>query len=208
MRLENAVNSRPLRELVDMNSRGIYFNPGSNRPTGLILRGVLIAALGSCLAFAQETTAGVQGTVKDGTGGAVPNATVEVASPALIGSRKVTTDESGAFKITALPPGVYVLTAGATGFRTFKLGDIELTTGRLPSIDVKLEVGAMTETVEVTGTATMVDTTQSKVAVTVTHDVLDNLPKGRSFQSLIPFAPGARGEPLQIGGRNAVGGST
>src|SRR5882672_10610908 len=53
----------------------------------------------------------------------------------------------------------------------------------------------------------MVDTTQSKVAVAITHEELDNLPKGRSFQSLIPFAPGARLEPLQSGTATAGGGN-
>ncbi|HEV3197235.1 MAG TPA: carboxypeptidase-like regulatory domain-containing protein, partial [Bryobacteraceae bacterium] len=170
------------------------------------MRVVLIAVLASAGAFAQETTAGIQGSVKDASGGAVPNATVEVSSPALIGIRKVQTDEGGNFKITALPPGNYTLTAGASGFRTYKLSDIDLTVGRLPSIDVKLEVGGTTETVEVSGSAALVDATQSKVAVTVEHEVLDNLPKGRSFQTLIPFAPGARGEPLQGGVNNSTPG--
>jgi hypothetical protein len=152
-------------------------------------------------AFAQEMTAGIQGSVKDSSGGAVPNATVEVSGPALIGTRKVQTDEGGSFKITALPPGNYTLTAGATGFRTFKLADIDLAVGRLPSIDVKLEVGAITETVEVSGTASLVDVTQSKVQITVSREQLDSLPEGRSFQSMIPFAAGARQEPLQ-GGAN------
>ncbi len=159
----------------------------------------ILAVMACSWTFAQETTSGVQGTVKDSTGGSVANATVEVTSPSMIGTRKVQTDEGGNFRITALPPGNYTLTAGATGFRTFKLGDIDLTVGRLPTIDIKLEVGLVAETVEVSGTASLIDTTQSKVATTVQHEVLDNLPKGRSFQTLIPFAPGARGEPLQGG---------
>lgn len=159
----------------------------------------VLAILAGSYAFAQETTAGIQGSVRDASGGAVPNATVEVSSPALIGTRKIQTDESGNYRITALAPGQYSLTVTAAGFRTYKLPNIDLTVGRLPSIDVKLEVGAVAETVEVSGQATMVDTTQSKVATTVSHEVMDNLPKGRSFQTLIPFAPGARGEPLQGG---------
>jgi outer membrane receptor protein involved in Fe transport len=87
----------------------------------------------------------------------------------------------------------------AQGFRTYRQGGIDLTVGRMPTLDVKLEVGAVAETVEVTGEAPVVDVTQSKVATTVQHEVLDNLPKGRSFQTLIPFAPGARTEPLQGG---------
>jgi outer membrane receptor protein involved in Fe transport len=151
------------------------------------------------LAMAQETTAGIQGTVRDATGGVVTGANVEVSSPALIGSRAVKTDDGGNFRLAALAPGEYVITVSAKGFRTSRQGGIDLTVGRMPSLDIKLEVGALAETVEVSGEAPLVDTTQSKVAVTVQHEVLDNLPKGRSFQTLIPFAPGARGEPLQGG---------
>lgn len=150
-------------------------------------------------ALAQETTAGVQGTVKDPSGATVAGATVEVTSPALIGSRKVQTDSTGNYRVAALAPGNYSMTVSSAGFRTFRQSDIDLSVGRLPTIDVTLEVGAVAETVEVSSAATMVDVTQSKVAVTVEHEVLLNIPKGRSFQSLIPFAPGARQEPLQGG---------
>jgi hypothetical protein len=165
----------------------------------LMLALALIAVLIGVPASAQETTAGIQGTVRDATGGSVAGATVEVASPNLIGTRKVETDEAGSYRIAALPPGTYTMTVTAKGFRTSRQGGIDLTVGRMPSLDVKLEVGAVAETVEVTGEAPLVDLTQSKVAVTVQHEVIDNLPKGRSFQSIIPFAPGARGEPLQSG---------
>jgi len=160
-----------------------------------LLAGFLLASL----SFAQETTAGLQGTVKDSTGGAVANATVEVSGSALLGTRKVQTDGAGAFRLAALPPGEYSLTVTAPGFRTSKQGGIVLEVRRLPTIDVKLEVGVVTQTVEITGAAPIVDTTQSHIAVTMSHDQIDNLPKGRSFQTIIPFAPGARFEPLQSG---------
>ena len=70
--------------------------------------------------FAQETTAGVQGTVKDPSGALVANATVEITGASLIGSRKVQTDASGSYRITALPSGTYNLVVGSPGFRTFK----------------------------------------------------------------------------------------
>src|SRR5712671_4315375 len=131
-------------------------------------------------AFAQETTAGVQGTVKDATGAVVPNATIEVTGPALIGMRRVQSDDGGNYHIAALPPGTYTLSVSAKGFRSAKLGGIDLSVGRLPNLDIKLEIGTVTETVEVSSLAAAVDTTQSKVATTVQHDVIDNLPKGRS----------------------------
>lgn len=170
----------------------------------------LIALFCLTAAFGQETTAGFQGTVKDATGGGIPNATLEVTSPALIGARKVNTDNEGNYRFAALPPGTYVVTVTAKGFRTTKQGGIDLTVGRLPNLDIKLEIGTVTETVEVSSLAAVVDTTQSKVAVSVEKSLMDNIPKGRSFESLIPFAPGARQEPLQAtaGGGYQVDGAS
>ena len=147
--------------------------------------------------FAQETTAGFQGSVKDPGGALIPNATIEVSGPALIGTRKAQSDGGGNYHFAALPPGQYSMTVTAPGFRTYKQTGIDLTVGRLPNIDVQLQVGVVTETVLVSSQAPIVDTTQSKVAVTVERLVVQNIPTGRSFQSVIPFAPGARQEPLQ-----------
>ncbi|MBP1598592.1 MAG: TonB-dependent receptor, plug, partial [Acidobacteria bacterium] len=74
---------------------------------------------------AQETTAGLQGVVKDPSGGVIVGATVEVAGAALIGSRKVETDASGQYRIAALPPGEYTMTISAAGFRTYKQTGID-----------------------------------------------------------------------------------
>lgn len=164
-----------------------------------LLLPLLCLALASLPAFAQETTAGIQGIVKDPSNAAIAGATVEAISPALIGSRRVQTDDGGNFRLTALPVGEYTLSVSAKGFRTAKFPNIDLTAGRLPVLDIKLEVGAVAETVEVTSAAPIVDTTQSKVSTVVERAALDNLPTGRSFQSVIPFAPGARLEPLQSG---------
>src|SRR5690349_4299439 len=98
---------------------------------------------------AQETTAGVQGTVKDSSGGRVANATVEVTSPNLLGERKVQTDSAGAYRFSALPPGDYALTVTAKGFAQFRQPALKLDVGRLPTIDITLQVGAVNQVVEV-----------------------------------------------------------
>ncbi len=149
--------------------------------------------------FAQETTAGLQGTVKDTTGAVVTKATVEVAGSALIGVKKMETDQGGYYRFANLPPGEYTITVTASGFKTYKQGGIELLAGHLPTIDLALQIGAVAETVEVTGAAPLVDVSQSKVQTNLPTEVLDAVPKGRSFQSVIQFAPGARSEPLQGG---------
>src|SRR5690348_7876523 len=98
---------------------------------GILLRAVWIALLILPGLFAQETTAGLQGTVKDPSGASVANAAVEITSPSLIGIRKMQTDIAGEYRIVALPPGEYTLTVTAPGFRTFKQAGITLTVGRL-----------------------------------------------------------------------------
>jgi hypothetical protein len=175
-----------------------------NRGAGVLL----VCALAWTMmpaAFAQETTAGIQGTVRDTQGAVVPGAAVEVTSPALVGSQKVMTDSAGYYHLRALPPGTYALTVSAKGFRTVRQTGIDLSAGRLPTIDVQLEVGSISETIEVSSAAPIVDVTQSKVAVDVSREVIDSLPKGRDAFSLLTLAPGARQEPLQSVGRGAGG---
>ena len=164
--------------------------------TRLLFLWSLIALTILPVALAQETTAGFQGVVKDPSGALIPGASLEIYGPALIGTRKVQSDVAGNYRFAALPPGEYTLTVNAPGFRAYKQTGIVLAVGRMPNIDVQLTVGAVSETVVVSGQAPAVDTTQSKVAVTVSSFIMDLIPKGRSFQSLIPFAAGARQEPL------------
>ena len=158
---------------------------------------LLVVTLLVAASFAQETTAGLQGIVKDPQGAVVSKATVTVTGTGLIGIKKVETDASGYYHFANLPPGTYTITATAQGFRTLKQSGISLIAGALPSIDLKLEIGGVEQTVEVSSAAPLVDVTQSKVQTSVSEDVLASIPKGRSFQSVIPFAPGARQEPLQ-----------
>jgi len=161
----------------------------------------LTALLISPLAFGQETSAGLQGTVKDPTGAMVVKAQVEVASPALIGTKKAETDQGGYYRFANLPPGAYTVTVTAPGFRTFKQERIPLEVGHLPTIEIRLEMGAVSETVEVSSQAAVIDATQSKVQTNIASSSLENLPtQTRSFQSVIQFAPGARSEPLQSSG--------
>src|SRR3954451_21194875 len=124
-----------------------------------LVLGLIALAIGPALA--QETTAGIQGTVRDATGGSVAGATIEVSGPSLIGIRKVTTDDRGAYRIAALPPGSYTMTVTAKGFRTSRSGPLGLSVGLIPTLDIRLEVGAVAETVEVSAEAPMVALTQS-----------------------------------------------
>ena len=171
----------------------------ARRSSILLGLGVAIAMVAtmSPTASAQETTGGIKAYVKDKTGASIPKASVELSGTGLITPQKVKADDAGYVYFTQVPPGEYTLSASAPNFRTYKLTGISLNVGKLPTFDIVLEVGEIFQTVEVTSQPMQVDVTSSKVAVAIPEDVIDNIPKGRSYQSLIPFAPGARQEPLQ-----------
>src|SRR5207245_3839564 len=102
-------------------------------------------------ARAQSTIAGV---VKDSSGAVLPGVTVEAASAALIEkTRSAVTDAQGAYKIVDLRPGVDALTFTLTGFHTVKRDGIDLPSSFVATINVELKVGALAETVTVTGQA-------------------------------------------------------
>jgi Carboxypeptidase regulatory-like domain len=146
--------------------------------------------------FAQETTGGLQGTVKDPSGALVSNAQVVISGTTLIGAKEAQTDSAGYYHFTNLPPGTYSVTVTAKGFETLKSGGLVIEVGHLPSLDLKLEVGAGSTVVEVSGQADMIDVTTETTQTNVTSDVIQDVPHGRSFQSVIQFAPSARNEPL------------
>jgi len=145
---------------------------------------------------AQETTAAVQGTVTDPTGAIVPNATVTATSTSLIKKASVTTDSHGFYRLNALPPGNYTLTVTGGGMAA-KATNLTLSAGDLPNLNITLTASGTEAVIDVSASVAMVDVTQSKVETTISNDILQVIPKGRSFQSVIPFAPGARQEPLQ-----------
>lgn len=145
---------------------------------------------------AQETTAAIQGTVTDPTGAVVPNARITATSDKLIRPAATTTDSHGFYRLNALPPGTYALTVNGAGMAA-KATNLSLSAGDLPNLNITLTAAGTEAVIDVSSSVAMVDVTQSKVETTITQEILDEIPKGRSFQSVIPFAPGARQEPLQ-----------
>ncbi len=158
------------------------------------------------LLFAQETTAGIQGTVKDSSGAVVGNAHVIVRGPALAGDKSLDSESTGYYRFANLPPGVYTVEVSAKGFKTVKREGLALEVGHLPTVDITLQIGTAAEVVEVTGQAPVIDVTTNTNQTNITSDVINDVPHGYSFQSVIQFAPMARNEPL-AGGSGGMGGS-
>jgi hypothetical protein len=152
--------------------------------------------------FAQETTAGLQGTVKDPSGAVVPGAKIVLSSSNLVGGKETNSDSNGYYHFSNLPPGNYVITATKEGFVTLKREGVTLEVGHLPNLDLPMQVGGTGTVVEVTEEAPLIDVTTTRTMTNITQDVLNDVPHGRSFQSVIQFAPSARNEPLMASTTN------
>jgi hypothetical protein len=156
--------------------------------------------------LAQETTGGLQGTVKDPSGAVVSAAQVVVTGTNLVGSKQVVTDSSGYYRFANLPPGAYTLTVKAPGFETLKREGLVLEVGHLPTVDLTLKVGEVKTVVEVNTEGPLIDTTTTTTLTNIPEAELKDVPHGTSFQSVIQFAPSARNEPLE--GSNMISNGT
>lgn len=160
-------------------------------------------------AFAAAQTSNISGTVRDASGGVLPGVTVEASSPALIEKTRATvTGGSGTYSILALRPGIYTVTFALPGFTTVIREGIELTSDFTATINVDLKVGALEETLTVTGESPIVDTQSITQRVVMTAEVRDALPTGRNIQAVGIMIPGTT---IAVGGGGAlsrdVGGS-
>jgi hypothetical protein len=112
-------------------------------------QGVFLTLLLSCgLAFGQSFTASVRGTATDPSGYAIPRASVTITDAERGTSQTTTSDDAGRFVITALPPGQYVLTVEAGGFRRFKSARFTLAVQQQATVNARLELGELSEAVE------------------------------------------------------------
>src|SRR5260370_38416269 len=102
-------------------------------------------------AFAQ--TASITGTVKDSTGGLVPQAQITAKNKETNASRSGLTDESGTYRITSLVPGIYDVFIEKQGFKTVEYSKVELTVDQVQNLDARLALSSITEKVTVTGGA-------------------------------------------------------
>ncbi|MDH3402531.1 MAG: TonB-dependent receptor [Acidobacteriota bacterium] len=149
-------------------------------------------ALGSSApAAAQEQTGSIEGMVTDVDGGALPGVTVEGTALQLAGTAVAVTDSRGAFRFPALPPGTYSLTATLEGFSPKGVEDVDLSLGQLLQVEIVLELGAVTETLTVTGERPLIDVKQSATATSLTADVIEVLPRGRDFTSIVAYTASA-----------------
>src|SRR5213592_336823 len=177
--------------------------PGPSRCTSILLTArtvlrrllVLSCVLLSSAASAQQAS-GIAGVVRDTSGGVLPGVTVEAASPALIEKvRSVVTDGEGRYNIVDLRPGTYSVTFTLPSFSTFKREGIDLPSGFTATVNGEMKIGALEETVTVTGAAPLVDTQNVRKQTLVSSDLLNLLPSSvKNLNNLVSLTPGFRGQ--------------
>ena len=159
----------------------------------------LFATVGGANAWAQAT-AQIGGTVKDQTGAVLPGVEVTVTQTETGATRTAVTNETGSYQIPNLPIGPYKLEAGLPGFRTYAQTGIVLQVNASPVINPVLEVGQVTEQVNVEANAALVETRSSGVGAVVENTRILELPlNGRSVNDLVALIGAATPAPVLSG---------
>jgi hypothetical protein len=173
----------------------------------------LMAAIAPSIGFAQASVQGaIRGYVKDDQGGALPGVTVVATSPAVAGTREVVTDAEGFYRLTELPPAEYTITAQLTGFSRFARPGVVVRAGLNLAIDITLQVGSFTETVQVSVETPMLEVDKPLQAVNIEGDLQRTLPLSsrRDYTDFLEATPGLNTyvNPQSGGGIYSLRGST
>ena len=152
--------------------------------------GLAVLALLMLVPAAAFAQASITGVVKDASGAVLPGVTVEASSPALIEkTRSAVTDGSGQYRIVDLRAGTYSITFTLTGFSSVKRDGVELTGSFTAAINADMKVGAIEETITVSGETPIVDTQSVRRQVTVGNDVIASMPAARSYAGVMMLIP-------------------
>jgi hypothetical protein len=173
------------------------------------VRGLLFAASLLLLAAPAWSQPAIAGIVRDSSGGILPGVNVEATSPALIEkARTVVTDGTGQYRVVDLRPGTYSVTFTLPGFSTVKREGIELTGAGVTTVNADLRVGALEETVTVTGATPVVDTqTSTKREVVLPDEVLAAIPATRTYGNILAMVPGVQSLTLDVNSTQSMTGT-
>lgn len=161
--------------------------------------------------YAQNITSGtIQGIVTDEQGAVVPGATVEAKNVDTNFSRSFTTDADGRFTLLTMPPGRYVVSVTKDGFAKLIQENVELTVGRLISLNLALGVSGVSGEVTITSTPT-IDTAKTEASTTINQTAISNTPiLGRKFEDLLTLTPGVSitqgpdGDEINFSGQRGI----
>ena len=151
------------------------------------------------------TTGAINGVVTDTTKTVVPRVTVTLSGPSLMIARATLTDETGAYRFSAVPLGDHTLTFQLSGFGTIVREGIHVGLGFTATVSVELHPGAIDDSVTVSGAVSVVDASSTVVTTHFDSDTLAILPGARDFFSIVANTPGVALAKMDVGGNSALG---
>ena len=218
----------PLLTIARMRMFNIHMSfPSQTQRSRFSLLAVLFLALTALTALspvtmqAQGTTGSITGTVTDTTGAPIPGATVTITQPTTNAVHKIVTSEAGTFTVPQLPTGVYTVDIQFAGFKAFHQTGLKLSIDQVADVSTQLTIGSTEESVNVTSTSPVIQTSESSIGLVVDQQAITNIPlNGRlGLMGLVAMAPGVQGAGAQdqlatrgvtasigTGGRNSYGG--
>ena len=141
---------------------------------------------------AQLSSSNIKGTVTDSTGAIVPSVSVNATSKGTGFSRSSIANDSGQYTISDMPPGLYDVVVERAGFKKFTLTGVRLFVGQTATVDARLEVGQVTESISVTSDTLLIQESSSQVGTVIEGKMLTDIPlNGRNFLQLNLLSPGA-----------------
>jgi Carboxypeptidase regulatory-like domain/TonB dependent receptor len=157
---------------------------------------VLVVIISSAMLPAQTSEGWILGTVTDASGAVVEGAKITVTNRATNVARILRTNHAGEYSAPSLEPGTYTVTAESVGFKKAESTPVLLEVSREVRMDLKLQPGAITETMSVTAEGELADTTDSTLNGVLSNQAINELPlQGRDFQNLLPLHPGVQRTP-------------
>jgi hypothetical protein len=179
---------------------------GGNRMRQMVCVGILLGI--GAITCAQTPSGAITGTITDPTGAIVSGVVVTLTNPATNARRLATTNQDGVYDLTALPPGLYDLKVETKGFTTQVRNGIELQVSQAARIDFTLQVGNVSEVVEVSGGAPVLETETTSVGTVIENRRIVELPlNGRNYLQLASLIPGATTNgPASSQGQGRMGG--
>jgi outer membrane receptor protein involved in Fe transport len=169
----------------------------------ILLCGVCVLAASA--AFAQVQTGSIVGLVTDSSNAVLPGVTVSLSGERLIGGVQTqVTDATGAYRFDRLPPGGYNVKFELQGFRGVERADIRISASFVATVNAKLEVGSVSETITVTGESPTVDTKSNLQQTVMNQEVLEGIPSGRDPWSVAKVIPGLQVSTYDVGGTQSI----
>lgn len=169
----------------------------------------VLLAVAICLPASSQTLGEITGVVTDSTGSVVPNAGITVTNTATNAVRQAVSNEAGNYTVPGLVPGPYTVRVEMQGFRSMTRS-LDLQVQQTARVDFTLQVGQVSETIEVSGSAALLTTENATVGTVIENRRIVDLPlNGRNFLQLVSLSPNVTygfATPGQVAGRQGGAG--